>query len=323
MERAVESNPFDLDLIRRLALLSERVGWEHEGRTLGGWLDATLHADYERHHEFGPKDPRLLRPLGVRVLPALLDALTGEEARERWNACSYLGYLGSAARPAIPSLIQTLGGDDPTASHTARWALCRLGEWSKPALLKALAVEPNDLRVLDTLALMGSAALDVLDQIEAIGSRSREQVKERFEAAAREIRSETSEDETEILGSLSWSFGTGCKEDRELFEWEVWSAQIHLSIALAEPARADWRPARAVAPPRVVVDHEGYEGDLKYELRSANGGPLTAGELMFLLHNAAQEECDMTRCDHRFFEGLSCESRELDGTPRYFLYLGS
>ncbi len=73
-------------------------------------------------------------------VPAMIDALKGQDNDARINACVELAKAGPRAKAAVPSLIPLLKDQDPLARRLAAYALGEIGPEANSALpgLKAL-----------------------------------------------------------------------------------------------------------------------------------------------------------------------------------------
>ena len=86
-----------------------------------------------------------------QAVPALIRVVNdpADEARVRREAVRLLGWIGPAAKAAVPTLLKTLDSTDPSMRQQVVDSLGRIGPVTKevvPALLKALADEENGVR---------------------------------------------------------------------------------------------------------------------------------------------------------------------------------
>ena len=90
------------------------------------------------------------------AMPALIEALKNKDPGVRRVAASVLGIVGPEAREAAPALIRTLKDADPTVRSLAAAALGRIGPPAKaavPALKKASRDKDRTVRAAAALAL--------------------------------------------------------------------------------------------------------------------------------------------------------------------------
>lgn len=128
-----------------------------------------------------------------------------------------------------------------------------------------------------------------------------------------------------VMRRVYWSFRErGIYTLREDFDRDV--RQYHVDVL----KRDTWRPEQAVIPqPRVAVRYECWvkvnddskEEERLIEVAAVNGESISAGELLFSLHNAIAD-CELG--DHVFFEGFDLDERtRRDPVPVYRVALGS
>jgi HEAT repeat protein len=84
-----------------------------------------------------------LQHMGTGVLPAFKDKLKSSEPTERCRAAFALGKLGSAAKDAVPDLIQTSDDDSPNVQCEAMIALARIGVTDEELVPKLMAKLTN------------------------------------------------------------------------------------------------------------------------------------------------------------------------------------
>jgi hypothetical protein len=118
-----------------------------------------------------------------------------------------------------------------------------------------------------------------------------------------------------LLRDVYWSFGGQAFENQAEFSEKIRQYQIDIK------EKDDWEPENVVLQtPLINLIYEFWEGDEEVEKRveitADNGESLTAGELLFKIHNLVTE--NLREMDHCFFEGLT-----LDKPPTYWLSLGS
>ena len=101
-----------------------------------------------------------LSRIGVAAIPALTDALKGEDLGARIGAALALGGMGEAARDSVPSLMENLGHSDAELRRTSAEALAQIGSAALPSLSDALDTADPKVResVLIGVAGMGRAA---------------------------------------------------------------------------------------------------------------------------------------------------------------------
>jgi HEAT repeat protein len=86
------------------------------------------------------------------LLPVLVDGLRDKAAPVRINALVVLGQMGSAAKPAVPSIARTLKDDDMDVRMEAVLTLSELGPAARETVPDLLAVLKDDeLRLLEPL----------------------------------------------------------------------------------------------------------------------------------------------------------------------------
>ncbi|NHZ81965.1 hypothetical protein F2P44_22195 [Massilia sp. CCM 8695] len=115
-----------------------------------------------------------------------------------------------------------------------------------------------------------------------------------------------------LMRDCCWSFSGSIFTDRKVFEAEFEAYQKDIR------GIASWDPGHLeLQAPQIRVQYECWEGDDQIEpivtLSAADGVAFSAGELMFLLHNAVVEQLD--DIDHHFFEFLTLASQQENGTP--------
>jgi hypothetical protein len=121
-----------------------------------------------------------------------------------------------------------------------------------------------------------------------------------------------------VLAGLSWAFGGPTFPSRGEFDAAV-RASAH--------DEDTWAPDEVVIPrPHVKVMYITWVGDEQVEpevdLTTDDGGPFTAGELMFKLHNAITAA--VSNIDHRYFEGLTLmRAVDPNEVPLYHLRQGN
>src|SRR5437868_5090181 len=95
--------------------------------------------------------------------------LTEPDIKDRCEAADALGRLGTAARPAIPQLLELLGDDDPLVRANASVALGRIGPAAVPGLIQSLNVSKIQTRraAAQALAIAGAAAQTALPALVA------------------------------------------------------------------------------------------------------------------------------------------------------------
>ena len=127
--------------------------------------------------------------------------------------------------------------------------------------------------------------------------------------------------DTVVLEDVCWSFSGAKFADRSTFESELVEYQKDIREIDA------WDPSELVIlAPKIRVQYMCWEGDDQIEpiitLTAENGIAFSAGELMFVLHNAVVEQ--LNEIDHHFFEGLLLSREKEDGKPPlYSLQQGS
>lgn len=125
----------------------------------------------------------------------------------------------------------------------------------------------------------------------------------------------------QVLPELCWSFIGPAFSSRSDFEDAVRAYQVLIR------KRDDWRPETVVLPRAAVrVRYQCLRddelADAEVLLTSRDGSPFTAGELLFLVHNAVI--ADLREMNHHFFEGLSLAGHPAAGEPpTYRLEQGS
>jgi hypothetical protein len=125
----------------------------------------------------------------------------------------------------------------------------------------------------------------------------------------------------QLLRGVRWSFIGEPFADREAFSQAVCDYQIDIV------GKDTWRPEEvAISSPRIRVAYMCWQGDEQIEpvieLASDEGNSLTAGELLFKLHNAMVEQ--LREINHHFLEGLELHSHQSAGEPPlYVLSQGS
>ena len=96
-------------------------------------------------------------PLDTRAaLPALIDALTGDDRDVRAWAAGAIGWMGPAAEPAIPVLVKLLRDPYEGARNNACIALGRIGPAARealPVLREALNDPSRDVRRFAAIAI--------------------------------------------------------------------------------------------------------------------------------------------------------------------------
>jgi len=118
----------------------------------------------------GPADPdttllvaEALAGLGAPALPRLLDLLGGKDERARRAALTAVGLMGRPAAPATPLLLDLLKSDDAATQKLAGEALRRCGLWAGdyvPEILDRLQYGDDKVRwaAASVLARLGPAA---------------------------------------------------------------------------------------------------------------------------------------------------------------------
>ncbi|MBN2474576.1 MAG: HEAT repeat domain-containing protein [Pirellulales bacterium] len=90
-------------------------------------------------------------PEAKAAVPAAGKALQDEDMNVRYAACYALGQIGPAAMPAKPRLLKNLGGPDQFLSMASAWALCRIQPASAEICRKAVPVLTEALAEPDTM----------------------------------------------------------------------------------------------------------------------------------------------------------------------------
>jgi HEAT repeat protein len=101
-----------------------------------------------------------LGAIGEEAVPALIESLADEDEGVRWAAVSALREIGPQAADAVPVLIQALQDEDYEVRQAAGSALGRMGPEAIPALIRALGDEDANVRqgVSQALGLIGPEA---------------------------------------------------------------------------------------------------------------------------------------------------------------------
>lgn len=179
LQRQVQSNPSDVEALRRLGRLIDRQGG-YQGRPVAAWVadlessnTATNNAAEEAVRALGlGAVPALIEALGARgdgfyshsgaihhleklgpaIVPAVAQVLGSPCETTHKHAAQVLGNLGTAAAGALPRLIETLSDPRRGVRDDTCWALRELGEVAAPAIPALIEVWRRDLPSLPSPA---------------------------------------------------------------------------------------------------------------------------------------------------------------------------
>lgn len=176
LERAVEADPLNRELLDHYGRVSRRMGWLCHGRFIEQYVEDLYLNDPGHSYEQGENRSAFYKPsylrrygeMGARIVLDVTKALRHESAKVRWNAAAALSFIGPSADFAIPDLLQLLEDPEPIVQRVAAWTLRARAEKAIPALVECLEAHLEKAPALCfALTFMGRKAEAALPAIKA------------------------------------------------------------------------------------------------------------------------------------------------------------
>jgi HEAT repeat protein len=106
--------------------------------------------------------------LGPKALPPLMAALTNQTLADRDIIAGYIGNMGNAVRPAIPTLLRYLNEPDPELRYACASILLRL----KPEPAQVIPAIPALIDSLDKPFVHNYYAVKMLEYLGPVASNA-------------------------------------------------------------------------------------------------------------------------------------------------------
>src|SRR5262245_11249736 len=126
---------------------------KYAGKPLSGWLEQLRSGKTLDRRRAAATLWAHISPEDRAAVPALIKALTDEDAQVRSQAAAALGEIGKEARPAVPALLKAL--NDPAVRARAVSALGSISpeRATAPALIEAIKNPATRASAMTVLAL--------------------------------------------------------------------------------------------------------------------------------------------------------------------------